>query len=100
MILNRLWNITRDNMSCLKGDANRRKAPSLQDHLAPVIMEMDPEEGIEDQYKVTTPATAWAPPDSCCFAFPWVTFVDYLTLLPVCPCVVHDAKVGVAEIWC
>ncbi|KAK9915708.1 hypothetical protein WJX75_002974 [Coccomyxa subellipsoidea] len=49
--LNRLWNITRDNMSCLKGDANRRKTPSLQEHLAPVIMEMDPEEGIEDQYK-------------------------------------------------
>lgn len=49
----RLWNITRDNVSCLKGEANRRKAPSLKEFLAPVIMEMDPEEGIEDQYKVT-----------------------------------------------
>jgi len=49
----RLWNITRDNVSCLKGDANRRRAPSLQEFLAPVIMEMDPEEGIEDQYKVS-----------------------------------------------
>ncbi|BDA44079.1 probable THO complex subunit 1 [Coccomyxa sp. Obi] len=49
--LSRLWNITRDNVSCLKGEANRRKAPSLKEFLAPVIMEMDPDEGIEEQYK-------------------------------------------------
>lgn len=41
-------------MSCLKGEANRRKAPSLKEFLAPVIMEMDPDEGIEDQYKVSS----------------------------------------------
>ena len=50
----RLWNITRDNVSCLKGEANRRKAPSLKEFLAPVIMEMDPDEGIEEAYKVTS----------------------------------------------
>ena len=47
----RLWNISRDNMSCLKGDKARPRAPDLAGFLAPVIMEMDPEEGIEEQYK-------------------------------------------------
>lgn len=53
MCVARLWNITRDNTSCLKGDMNQRSTPSLQEFLAPVILEMDPEEGIEEQYKVS-----------------------------------------------
>ena len=48
----RLWNISRDNMGCLKGLGGRPRAPPLAEFLAPVIREMDPEEGIEEQYKV------------------------------------------------
>lgn len=47
----RLWNISRDNLSCLKGQ-NRRKTPNLADFLEPVITEMDPEEAVEEMYKV------------------------------------------------
>ena len=52
VVRGRLWNLSRDNMSCLKGDRARPRAPDLAGFLAPVIMEMDPEEGIEEQYKV------------------------------------------------
>ena len=48
----RLWNISQDNMSCLKGDKARPRAPDLAQLLAPVILEMDPEEEVEEQYKV------------------------------------------------
>ncbi len=48
----RLWNISQDNMGCLKGDRARPRAPDLAQLLAPVIQEMDPEEEVEEQYKV------------------------------------------------
>ena len=51
----RLWNISRDNLSCLKGPKARPRAPDLADFLAPVITEMDPEQGIEEPYKVRAP---------------------------------------------
>ena len=39
-------------MGCLKGDRARPRAPDLAQLLAPVIQEMDPEEEVEEQYKV------------------------------------------------
>ena len=39
-------------MSCLAGEGNKRWAPSFREFLQPVITEMDPEECVEEQYKV------------------------------------------------
>jgi hypothetical protein len=60
----RLWNITRDNTSCLKAE-NRRKTPSLQEFLEPVIGEMDPEEAVEEMYKVPCANQSWGYEDYC-----------------------------------
>ncbi|KAK9808915.1 hypothetical protein WJX72_006363 [[Myrmecia] bisecta] len=48
--LDRLWNLTPDNLNCLKAD-QRSHVPTLREFLGPVITEMDPEEGIEEQFK-------------------------------------------------
>lgn len=47
----RLWNLTPDNLSAIHKNA-RKHVPSLREFLNPVVEEMDPEEGIEEQYKV------------------------------------------------
>ena len=47
----RLWNLTSDNLSAIQKPF-RKPVPSLREFLDPVIQEMDPEQGIEDQYKV------------------------------------------------
>ena len=48
----RLRNAYQDNVSCLTGKGNKRFAPGLREFMQPVITEMDPEECVEDQYKV------------------------------------------------
>lgn len=47
----RLWNLTPDNLSAISKETRRHK-PSLREFLEPVVAEMDPEDGIEEQYKV------------------------------------------------
>ncbi len=48
----RLRNACKDNLSCLAGKANKRHTPAFREFMQPVITEMDPEECVEDQYKV------------------------------------------------
>lgn len=48
----RLRNACKDNLSCLTGKANKRHVPSFRDFMQPVITEMDPEECVEEPYKV------------------------------------------------
>ena len=48
--LDRLWNLSLDNMSAL-GDKKGKTVPALADFLAPVIDDMDPEAMIEEPYK-------------------------------------------------
>ena len=47
----RLWNQTADNLSAIQ-QPFRKPPPTLRQFFEPVIQEMDPEQGIEDQYKV------------------------------------------------
>ncbi len=48
----RLRNACKDNLSCLTGKANKRHVPTFREFMQPVITEMDPEECVEEQYKV------------------------------------------------
>ena len=48
----RLRNACKDNVSCLTGKGNKRAAPQFREFMEPVITEMDPEECVEEQYKV------------------------------------------------
>lgn len=47
----RLWNITPENADAHE-KANRRLIPTLREFLEPVVAEMDPDDAIEEQYKV------------------------------------------------
>jgi len=48
----RLRNVCKDNLSCLTGKGNKRHVPQFREFMEPVITEMDPEECVEEQYKV------------------------------------------------
>ena len=54
----RLRNFCQDNVSCLTGKGNKRFAPEFREFMQPVITEMDPEECVEDQYKVRSSSSA------------------------------------------
>ena len=58
--LDRLWNQTPDNLSCLR-DGARGRPPPLREFLEPVVAAMDPEQGIDEAYKVRWPKGA-----ACC----------------------------------
>ena len=51
----RLRNACKDNLSCLTGKGNKRHVPQFREFMEPVITEMDPEECVEEQYKVQSP---------------------------------------------
>jgi hypothetical protein len=55
MLACRLRNACKDNVSCLTGKGNKRAAPQFREFMEPVITEMDPEECVEEQYKVRVP---------------------------------------------
>lgn len=51
LLVRRLWNIAPNNLWATKKE-NFKAPPTLREFLDPVIQEMDPEQGIEEPYKV------------------------------------------------
>lgn len=50
----RLWNLTSDNLSAIcRDNPKRQKVETLREFLDPVLEDMDPENDIEDQYRVS-----------------------------------------------
>lgn len=48
-VLDRLWSLSEDNVSCLEGAA-RGHVPTLREFLEPLIEQMEPDSGVEAEY--------------------------------------------------